>query len=216
MEKLTFASLAHLPTAVIFVIDPTGLSGEKSTLMAQLNVRKHLKERFPKRPWLDVVSKGAECYDNCDLALRRPMLPPAMLDLLPDMMSQDTTWHCCNPSTLIWVTRTWSRHISHVILLLSVPALIEPVIEARHPTSFPSLPFLFLFSLASPLFLPLPSLGDLEVSPEVVALLPEGYLPVSVKSGQNVVQLRENIEEMLLNLTHILQQRQDSRDAEEN
>ena len=58
MEKLTFASLAHLPTAVIFVIDPTGLSGEKSTLAAQLNVRKHLKERFPKRPWLDVVSKG--------------------------------------------------------------------------------------------------------------------------------------------------------------
>lgn len=39
MEKLTFASLAHLPTAVIFVIDPTGLSGEKSTLEAQLNVR---------------------------------------------------------------------------------------------------------------------------------------------------------------------------------
>ena len=50
----------------------------------------------------------------------------------------------------------------------------------------------------------------------MVALLPEGYLPVSVKSGQNVVQLRENIEEMLINLTHILQQRQDIRDAEEN
>ena len=62
MEKLTFASLAHLPTAVIFVIDPTGLSGEKSTLLAQLNVRKHLKERFPKRPWLDVVSKGTSVY----------------------------------------------------------------------------------------------------------------------------------------------------------
>jgi hypothetical protein len=26
MEKLTFASLAHLPTAVIFVIDPTGVT----------------------------------------------------------------------------------------------------------------------------------------------------------------------------------------------
>ena len=66
MEKLTFASLAHLPTAVIFVIDPTGLSGEKSTLTAQLNVRKHLKERFPRRPWLDVVSKGeGEREDVC-------------------------------------------------------------------------------------------------------------------------------------------------------
>jgi len=58
MERLTFASLAHLPTAVIFVIDPSGMSGEKSTLAAQLNVRAMLKERFPRRPWLDVVSKG--------------------------------------------------------------------------------------------------------------------------------------------------------------
>lgn len=58
MEKLTFASMLHLPTAVIFVVDPTGLSGEKSTLTAQLNVREHLKSRFPRRPWLDVVSKA--------------------------------------------------------------------------------------------------------------------------------------------------------------
>lgn len=58
MEKLTFASMLHLPTAVIFVVDPTGLSGEKSTLTAQLNVREHLKYRFPRRPWLDVVSKA--------------------------------------------------------------------------------------------------------------------------------------------------------------
>jgi nucleolar GTP-binding protein len=58
MEKLTFASLAHLPTAVIFVLDPSGLSGEKSTVNAQMNVRKTLRERFPKRPWLDVVSKA--------------------------------------------------------------------------------------------------------------------------------------------------------------
>lgn len=58
MEKLTFATLAHLPSAVIYVIDPTGLSGQKSTLDVQLAVRTYLKQRFPKRPWLDVVSKG--------------------------------------------------------------------------------------------------------------------------------------------------------------
>ena len=58
MEKLTFASLAHLPTAVIFVIDPSGLAGEKSNLQAQLNVREYLRGRFPRRPWLDVMSKG--------------------------------------------------------------------------------------------------------------------------------------------------------------
>jgi hypothetical protein len=58
--------------------------------------------------------------------------------------------------------------------------------------------------------------GDLEVSPEVVALLPSGYLPVSVKSGQNVVELRGNIEAMLLHLTEILQERQDSKDQEKD
>ncbi len=30
MEKLTFASLAHLPTAVLFVIDPTGTKPNQS------------------------------------------------------------------------------------------------------------------------------------------------------------------------------------------
>ena len=58
MERLTYASMAHLPTAVIFVIDPTGLAGEKSTFAAQLNIRQDLRRRFPQRPWLDVVSKG--------------------------------------------------------------------------------------------------------------------------------------------------------------
>lgn len=58
MEKLTFASLAHLPTAVIFVIDPSGLAGEQSNLQAQLNVREYLRSRFPRRPWLDVMSKS--------------------------------------------------------------------------------------------------------------------------------------------------------------
>ncbi len=58
MERLTFASLLHLPTAVIYVIDHTSQAGVKSTLPAQLNVRKMLKQRFPRRPWIDVISKG--------------------------------------------------------------------------------------------------------------------------------------------------------------
>ena len=47
------------------------------------------------------------------------------------------------------------------------------------------------------------------MSDEVKALLPEGYMPVSVKSGQNVPELRQHIERMLLDLTAILQQRQE-------
>lgn len=53
--------------AVLFVIDPTGLSGEKSTIEAQLNVRKMLKERFPRRPWLDVISKGTKYLSGMNL-----------------------------------------------------------------------------------------------------------------------------------------------------
>ena len=37
---------------------------------------------------------------------------------------------------------------------------------------------------------------------------------MSVKSGQNVVVLRENIESMLLDLESILQQRQEKKEAE--
>lgn len=57
--------------------------------------------------------------------------------------------------------------------------------------------------------------GDLAVSEETIALLPEGYLPVSVKSGQNVPELRQHIERMLLDLTAILQQRQEQDEERE-
>ena len=59
MESLTLASMKHLPTAVLFVFDLTGLSGDaKSSLDDQFEVRRELRERFPRRPWFDVVSKA--------------------------------------------------------------------------------------------------------------------------------------------------------------
>lgn len=85
MEKLTFASLAHLPSAVIFVIDPTGLAGAQSNLQAQLNIRHYLRSRFPRRPWLDVVTKceiksieNAYSYDNIAHLLPQPHLEVSM------------------------------------------------------------------------------------------------------------------------------------------
>mmetsp|Transcript_19598 Transcript_19598/g.28195 ORF Transcript_19598/g.28195 Transcript_19598/m.28195 type:complete len:419 (+) Transcript_19598:75-1331(+) len=72
MERLTYASLAHLPTAVIFVMDPTESAGDKSSLQAQLNIRRSLRERFPRRPWLDVVSKA-------DVEI-----PPEVIAVLPE------------------------------------------------------------------------------------------------------------------------------------
>ena len=63
MESLTIASLQHLPTAVIFVADLSGLSGDdKSSVEHQCSVRRELRERFPRRPWLDVISKSDLAY----------------------------------------------------------------------------------------------------------------------------------------------------------
>jgi len=68
MERLTIASVEHLPTCVVFVMDLTGLCG--TTVSNQLQIRDHLRRRFPDRPWLDVLSKG-------DLLPALPDQPPS-------------------------------------------------------------------------------------------------------------------------------------------
>mmetsp|Transcript_12095 Transcript_12095/g.33988 ORF Transcript_12095/g.33988 Transcript_12095/m.33988 type:complete len:462 (-) Transcript_12095:356-1741(-) len=55
MEMLTLASLEHLPTLVIFVADLTEECG--TSARNQWRIRCELKERFPSKPWVDVVSK---------------------------------------------------------------------------------------------------------------------------------------------------------------
>lgn len=56
MEKLTLASLQHLPTATLFVADLTGECG--TTVTDQWAIRAELKRRFPTKPWIDVLSKA--------------------------------------------------------------------------------------------------------------------------------------------------------------
>jgi len=56
MELLTFAALAHMPTAVVFVTDLTEECG--CSLEEQAAVRKELRLRFPNKPWIDVASKA--------------------------------------------------------------------------------------------------------------------------------------------------------------
>lgn len=80
MEQLTFASLLHLPTAVVYVMDITNSAGEQSTIDKQLRVRAALKERFPRRPWIDVISKSDTVRDHphfTDEALQK-QLPSAL------------------------------------------------------------------------------------------------------------------------------------------
>jgi hypothetical protein len=51
MERLTFASLLYLPTAVIYVIDPTGLSGHLSYLLLT-----HLNDFYIYRREVNIAS----------------------------------------------------------------------------------------------------------------------------------------------------------------
>ena len=58
MEALTLAAMQHLPTAVMYVMDLSGEAGDKcSSISDQLQLRKEVRARFPRRPWIDVVSK---------------------------------------------------------------------------------------------------------------------------------------------------------------
>lgn len=58
MESLTLAAMQHLPTAVMYVMDLSGGAGDKcSSVEDQLELRREVRARFPRRPWIDVVSK---------------------------------------------------------------------------------------------------------------------------------------------------------------
>jgi nucleolar GTP-binding protein len=58
MEELTLAAMRHLPTAVMYVMDLSGEAGDKcSSIEDQLQLRRDVRARFPRRPWIDVVSK---------------------------------------------------------------------------------------------------------------------------------------------------------------
>ncbi|CAB9503997.1 Nucleolar GTP-binding protein 1 [Seminavis robusta] len=59
MEMLTIAAMQHLPTAVIYVMDLSGEAGDRfSSVSDQLQLRRQVRSRFPRRPWIDVVSKA--------------------------------------------------------------------------------------------------------------------------------------------------------------
>eukprot|EP00903_Cladosiphon_okamuranus_P005507 g5487.t1 len=79
MEALTLASMQHLPTAVVFVMDLSGHSGHLSSLENQMEIRHELRRRFPRRPWLDVVSKAD--IPRLELEKAKKALPDGHLDV---------------------------------------------------------------------------------------------------------------------------------------
>ena len=71
MEQLTVAAMQHLPTAVCYVMDFSGMAGDKCSSVAdQLTLRRQIRARFPRRPWIDVVSKVDLGFQDDGSALR--------------------------------------------------------------------------------------------------------------------------------------------------
>lgn len=56
MERLTLACMAHLPSSVLFIMDLTGQCG--TSVAAQWDIRRDLRQAFPASPWLDVFTKA--------------------------------------------------------------------------------------------------------------------------------------------------------------
>ena len=71
MEQLTVAAMQHLPTAVCYVMDFSGMAGDKCSSVAdQLTLRRQIRARFPRRPWIDVVSKVDLGFEDDGKALQ--------------------------------------------------------------------------------------------------------------------------------------------------
>lgn len=86
MESLTLAAMQHLPTAVMYVMDLSGEAGDRcSSIADQLQLRKEVRARFPRRPWVDVVSK-------VDLGLT-PGARESLEEILPEGTYIDLSIH---------------------------------------------------------------------------------------------------------------------------
>ena len=86
MELMTLSAMYDLPSAVIYVVDPTGTCGPKAPLEEQLQLRRDMRERFflqlgatnadrePKYLWHDVLSKSdLLSVDGAEALLHREM-----------------------------------------------------------------------------------------------------------------------------------------------
>ncbi|CAI5495434.1 unnamed protein product [Closterium sp. Naga37s-1] len=95
IELLTIAAITHLPTAVLFVHDPSEECGVNR--LKQYQLYSEIKTRFADRVWIDVISK-------CDLPAAAPTEEPpggqseeadgdgrsaGLADLLPEGASED-------------------------------------------------------------------------------------------------------------------------------
>ncbi|KAK1442255.1 nucleolar complex protein 4 like protein [Babesia gibsoni] len=92
-ERLTYATLKDLPTGVIYCFDVSN----HETLDSQLKLYHMLQERFPHRPWINVVSKG-ENYDKLGSEEIRIVQYKDIMDSLSSMFADLELIHKeCDP-----------------------------------------------------------------------------------------------------------------------
>eukprot|EP00929_Paragymnodinium_shiwhaense_P008505 TRINITY_DN112467_c0_g1_i1.p1 TRINITY_DN112467_c0_g1~~TRINITY_DN112467_c0_g1_i1.p1 ORF type:complete len:624 (+),score=122.69 TRINITY_DN112467_c0_g1_i1:74-1945(+) len=57
MDQLTLAAMKHLPSGVVYTFDPFPDTSGLLSVDEQIELRNALRAKFPKRPWLDVITK---------------------------------------------------------------------------------------------------------------------------------------------------------------
>ncbi|KAL2611939.1 hypothetical protein R1flu_023631 [Riccia fluitans] len=124
IEKLTIAALAHLPTSVLFVHDLTGECG--TTVPNQFAIYNDMRERFPDRPWLNVVSKA-------------DLLPPC--PAIDDHEATDLSSYAqSGPKGALWVSVQTGQGVNELVervhsLLLEAHPIDNEVEESLTETS---------------------------------------------------------------------------------
>lgn len=90
MEKLTLATLQHLPTATVLVMDLTEECG--CSVAQQWAIRSELLRRFPHKLWIDVISKGDLLEEEFDAADEAGCCEPPAADASPRDAVQAVQW----------------------------------------------------------------------------------------------------------------------------
>lgn len=96
MEMLTVATLEHLPTASLFVLDLT--EGCGCSVQDQWHIRRELLQRFPYKLWIDVITKADLLEEEIDEAQSMGPQAPPNVEAVPDSAEQavgpDGKAHC--------------------------------------------------------------------------------------------------------------------------
>eukprot|EP00892_Ulva_mutabilis_P010762 jgi/Ulvmu1/8058/UM004_0295.1 len=90
MEMLTVATLEHLPTAALFVLDLT--EGCGCSVQDQWHIRRELLQRFPSKLWIDVITKIDLLEEEVDEAKAMGQGAPPDFQAQPASAEQAVQW----------------------------------------------------------------------------------------------------------------------------